>query len=323
MNRFSRHLIVLRLAGLRILSALGTLLLVTILIFAATSFLPGDAAQAILGRSATPEAAAALRHSLHLDQPGWWRFLVWIGGMLHGDPGYSLINHAPVRALIGQRLPHSLLLAGLTALVTVPTALVLGITSAVFRQSWYDRTVASATIAVVSLPEFLVATFAVLVFAVELRWLPALSDTTQVHGPGDFLRAFAMPVISLSCVVIAQMIRMTRAAMCDALDAPYIEMARLKGCGPVRLVLVHALPNTIGALLNIIALSLSGLLGGVVVIETVFDYPGLAKLMVDAVATRDMPVIQACALIFCGTYLVLITLADVASILGNPRRRRS
>ena len=309
--------------GLRVLSGAGTLGLVAVAIFVITTLLPGDVAEAVLGQNATPDSIAALRHALHLDQPAWWRFLLWIGGLLQGDPGRSLVSGLPVRQLIGERLPHSLLLAGLTAMVAVPAALAIGIAAAMFRQSLYDRVVSTLTIGIVSIPEFLVATFAVLLFAVELRWLPALSDTSRVHGVLDMLRAFAMPVISLSCVIGAQMVRMTRAAMVDALDAPFIEMAILKGCGPLRLVLTHALPNTVGAIVNVVALSLSGLLGGVVVIETVFDYPGLAKLMVDAVATRDMPVIQACALIFCAAYLVLITVADLAAILADPRRRRS
>ena len=172
-----------------------------------------------------------------------------------------------------------------------------------------------------SVPEFLVATLAVLVFAVQLRWLPALSFVNDIESLGQLLRAFAMPVLVLCCVIVAQMMRMTRAAVIDQLEAPYIEMVRLKGASPMRMVLAHALPNAVGPIANAVALSLSYLLGGVIIVETIFNYPGIAKLMVDGVSQRDMPLVQTCAMIFCCAYLILVTTADIFGILANPRLR--
>ena len=316
MNRLMLRLIVTRLAV-----SLLTLWIVSVLVFGATALLPGDVAQAVLGQAATPEAVAGLRAAMHLDQPAWLRYLIWLGGLLHGDPGRSLVNHLPVSELIGTRLPNSLLLAALTAAFSVPLALTLGITAAVRRGSLYDRVTSLLTVGIVSVPEFLVATLAVLLFAVKLHWLPALASIRDVHTTAQMFRSFAMPVVSLSFVVMAQMARMSRAALIGTLDSSYVEMARWKGAGPARIVLRHALPNALGPIVNAVALSLSFLLGGVIIIETIFNYPGLAKLMVDAVATRDMPVVQACAMIFCAGYLLLMTLADVVAILANPRLR--
>jgi peptide/nickel transport system permease protein len=213
------------------------------------------------------------------------------------------------------------MLAAATAAVSVPLALTIGITAAMWRGGAYDRAVSMLTLSVVSVPEFLVATAAVIVFAVHLRWLSALSAATDITSVAQFFRVFALPVFSLCCVIIAQMVRMTRAAIIDQLRAPYVEMAVLKGVGPFRVVLRHALPNAIGPIANAVALSLSYLLGGVIIVETIFNYPGIAKLMVDGVATRDLPVVQACAMIFCAAYLVLVTTADVVAILSNPRLR--
>jgi peptide/nickel transport system permease protein len=310
-----------RLIGARLAVMLATLLFISLVVFTITELLPGDVAQIMLGQAATPEAVAGLREALNLDQPAPVRYLHWLGGLLTGDPGISLVNNMPVATLIGSRLGNSLLLASVTAAFSVPIALTLGITAAMWRGTLYDRIVSFFTISVVSVPEFLVATLAVLLFAVHLRWLPALSFANDVSSLGELLRVFAMPVISLSFVVSAQMIRMTRAAVIDTLTMPYVEMAKLKGAGTRRLVLSHALPNAIGPIANAVALSLSYLLGGVIIIETIFNYPGLAKLMVDGVATRDMPLIQACAMIFCTAFLILVTLADITAIVSNPRLR--
>lgn len=305
----------------RLATAAGTLLFVAAAVFVTTTMLPGDVAQEILGQSATPDAVTALRTAMGLDRPPVERFLSWLGGLLVGNPGLSLVNGLPVATLIGGRLSNSLLLAAITAAVSVPLALLLGITAAMLRGSVYDRVVGATTILIVSVPEFLVASLAVLVFAVKLRWFPALSQAPQGHGLLDLMRGFAMPIVTLSFVIVAQMARMTRAAVIDTLSAPYIEMAQLKGARSIRIVLTHALPNAIGPIANAVALSLSFLLGGVIIVETIFNYPGIAKLMVDSVAMRDLPVVQACALIFCAGYLLLVMLADIAAILSNPRLR--
>lgn len=310
------------LVGQRLGIALITLLIVSFAVFFATELLPGDVAEILLGQAATPEAVAGLRTAMGLDEPAIWRFLSWLGGLAQGDLGMSYVNNMAVADLLSGRLMNTLRLAGIVTLVCVPVALALGITAAMWRGSWLDRLVSVATISVISVPEFMVATLAVLVFAVWLDWLPALSFGVDVDSLGDMLRAYAMPVISLSFVVSAQMIRMTRAAVIETINTPYVEMALLKGASRTRMVLGHALPNALGPIANAVALSLSYLVGGVIIVETVFNYPGVAKLMVDAVSTRDLPLIQSCAMIFCLSYLMLITLADMIAILSNPRLRR-
>ena len=309
------------LLGRRIAAAALTLLLVSMVVFAISSILPGDAASEALGQSATPQTIAALRLQLGLDQPAWLRYLHWLFGLLTGDPGRSMVNDLPVKAIIAARLPKSLLLAGLTAAVSIPLALCIGIVSAVYRGSLLDRALNVVTLSMVAAPEFLVATLAVLVFSVKLRWLPSLTLMSDQPSLPEFLRAYAMPVMTLCFVVVAQMARMTRAAVIDQLSQPYVEMAILKGARPARVALSHALPNAIGPMVNAVALSLSYLLGGVIIVETIFDYPGIASLMVDAVTSRDMPLLQACAMLFCAAYLGLVLVADSCAILANPRLR--
>jgi peptide/nickel transport system permease protein len=311
----------LTLLAKRLGAAAMTLLLVSIVVFSITSLLPGDAAQEALGQSATPEAIAALRAEMGLDQPAHVRYGRWLAGMLSGNPGQSLANKLPVSELIATRLPKSLLLAGAAAIVSVPIALLIGIFSAMHRGSRLDRTLSVITLSMVAVPEFLVATVAVLIFAVHLQWLPALTFAPENASLGEFLRAYAMPVLTLSFVIIAQMARMTRAAVIDQLGQPYVEMAILKGVRPTRVVLTHALPNAIGPIANAVALSLSYLLGGAIIVETIFNYPGIASLMVDAVTSRDMPLLQTCAMIFCAAYLALVLLADVCAIVSNPKLR--
>ncbi|RQT04725.1 ABC transporter permease [Burkholderia contaminans] len=313
--------ILIGLIGRRIAVTALTLLIVSAIIFTITNLLPGDAAQAALGQSATPETVAALRQQFGLDMPAHVRYLHWLAGLMHGDFGRSFSGDMPVSELIGTRLPKSLALAAITTAVSVPIALLLGILAAIKRESAVDRVISLGTLSLVATPEFLIATVAVLVFAVKLRWLSALSYGGPIESLHDFLRAYAMPVLTLCAVVIAQMARMTRAAVIEQLSASYVEMAVLKGASPARVVLRHALPNAIGPIANAIALSLSYLLGGVIVVETIFNYPGLASLMVDAVSNRDFPLVQACTLIFCVAYLTLVLFADLCSIVSNPRLR--
>ena len=315
----NRHVLSLVLG--RVIVALITLLIVSFTVFAATEMLPGDIAQILLGQAATPEAVAGLRAAMHLNDPAILRFVRWLAGLATGDLGISYANNMPIADLIGSRLGNSLKLAAATALFSVPIALTLGITAAMLRGSLYDRIVTVVSIGVMSVPEFMVATSAVLIFAVYLKWLPALAFANEIHSFSQMLRVFAMPVITLSFVISAQMIRMTRAAVIETLNTPYVEMALLKGASRRRMVLKHALPNALGPIVNAVALSLSYLLGGVIIVETIFNYPGIAKLMVDAVATRDLPLIQTCAMIFCLVYLLLITIADIIAIMSNPRLR--
>jgi len=298
-----------------------TLLIVSAVVFFIANLLPGDAAQEMLGQSATPEAVAELREAYGLNDPPLTRYVKWLGGLVSGDAGTSLANARPVSELISSRLSQSLMLAGFTALLAVPFAMVLGIVAAMYSGSRIDKAMNIFTLSMVAVPEFLLATIFVLIFAVELNWLPSLSYIPADAGLYDYFRAFAMPVATLCIVLSAQMARMTRAAVLEQLSQPYVEMALLKGSPLSRAVLRHALPNAVGPIVNAVALSLSYLLGGVVIVEVIFNYPGVASLMVDAVTNRDMPLLQACAMLFCTGYLILVLIADISAILANPKLR--
>ena len=309
--------LILRRAGL----ALITLLLVSIVIFTIASLLPGDAAQEVLGQSATADQVAALRTEMGLDRPAALRYAAWLGSLLQGDPGHSFVANLPVGTIIAERLPNSLLLAGLTAAIAVPIALLIGIVAAIRRGRATDRVLNIITLSLIAIPEFLVATIGVLIFSVYLLWLPSIALVSPEATMGEMLRSLALPILSLAAVVIAQMARMTRAAVADQLDRPYVEMALLKGVPYPRIILFHVMPNAVGPVVNAIALSLSFLMGGAIIVETIFNFPGLASLMVNAVTSRDMPLLQACAMIFCAAYLVLMLIADLTAILANPRLR--
>tara|TARA_R110002050_G_scaffold51315_5_gene118028 strand:+ start:127 stop:1083 length:957 start_codon:yes stop_codon:yes gene_type:complete len=305
----------------RIGIALITLFIVSAVVFSISNLLPGDAAQEMLGQSATKEAVAELREADGLNDPPIIRYTKWLGGLITLDAGVSLANARPVSVLIGDRISKSLLLAGITTLLAVPFALFLGISAAMHSGERIDKIINIFTLSMVAVPEFLLATILVLVFAVQLNWLPSLSYIAQDASFYDYFRAFALPVITLCIVLSAQMARMTRAAVLEQLSQPYVEMALLKGSTFSRAVLKHALPNAVGPIVNAIALSLSYLLGGVVIVEVIFNYPGVASLMVDAVTNRDMPLLQACAMLFCLGYLILVLIADIAAILANPKLR--
>ncbi|QUG75260.1 ABC transporter permease subunit [Erwinia sp. E602] len=316
MNRY-----ILKLILRRVGSGLLTLFIVSALVFFITSLLPGDAAQMILGQSATPETVAALRQQLGLDQPLLVRYVSWLAGMVQGDFGTSFASNVPVSQLVSQRIPATFQLAVTTTLVSVPLALAIGITAAMKRGSFLDRALVVSTMAVVAVPEFLIATVAVLIFAVKLQWVPAMSLGSTHQDFLGFLRTFALPVMTLCCVIIAQMARMTRAAIVNQMDSPYLEMTLLKGVSPLRAMLRHALPNAVGPIANAISLSLSYLFGGVIIIESIFSYPGVASQLVDAVSNRDLPVVQMCVMFFAACYLTLLLAADVLTIAFNPKWR--
>ncbi|WP_079730712.1 ABC transporter permease [Novosphingobium mathurense] len=309
------------LIGKRVLSSLLTLFLVSLVIFTVSGLLPGDAAQELLGQSATPEQVASLRHEMGLDRPAHVRYVDWLGGIVRGNAGMSYVANMPVGQIISNRLPNSLTLAGITAVISTVIALTIGISSAINRGGKLDSMLNITTLSLVAMPEFLIATLGVLVFSVKLLWLPSIALVTPDASWGQMLRSMALPVFSLTCVVVAQMARMTRAAVADQLDRPYVEMAKLKGVPFSRIVLFHVMPNAVGPVVNAMALSLSYLMGGAIIVETIFNFPGLASLMVNAVTSRDMPLLQSCAMIFCATYLALMLVADIVAILANPRLR--
>ncbi|MFH1135597.1 MAG: ABC transporter permease [Pseudomonadota bacterium] len=303
----------------RLAVSMVTLLVVTVLVFAGTELLPGDVAEAILGQSATPETVAGLRAQLGLDRPARVRYLCWLTGFVSGDLGTSLASGAPISRLIKERLGNTLFLASITALLAVPSAILLGLLAAMFPGSYFDRVVSILTLFMVAVPEFLTGSLLVLVFAVYLGWLPAIAYITEYRSIGQLLSSLAMPILTLSFTITAQMARMTRATVLNIMDSPYIEMALLKGVSRGRIIFRHAIVNVIGPIANVIALNLTFLVGGVVIVETIFAYPGLAKLIVDAVSTRDFPVVQSCAMVFCAAYILFMLLADIAAIVSNPK----
>ncbi|WP_207265566.1 ABC transporter permease [Pseudomonas sp. GW101-3H06] len=310
---------IFKLLGQRLALGLLSLFAVSVIIFLAVGMLPGDIAQAMLGQSATPQTVAAYRAQLGLDMPALTRFGHWIWNLLQGDLGVSLANQRPIADLVGARLGNTFSLALLAALVSVPLALLLGMLAALYRNSWFDRLLNTSALSAVSFPEFFVAYILILVFAVKLNWFPSISNLSPNASLGEVLERSVLPVATLSLVVIVQMMRMTRASLINLLASPYIEMARLKGISQSRIIFRHALPNALAPIVNVVALNLAYLVVGVVVVEVVFVYPGLGQLLVDSVAKRDIPVVQACSLIFAATYILLNTSADVLSIASNPR----
>lgn len=305
---------VLRRLGLGLL----TLFVITLLIFGAIVLLPGDPAQAILGQAATPETLAALRRELGLDLPAWQRYLNWIGGVLQGDFGVSLASRRPIADLIGTRLWNTLFLALYAAAIAVPLSLALGILAALYRNSIFDRVVNVLTLSSISFPEFFVA-YILIYWLAQSGLFPSIASITPDLSFAEKLHRAFLPALTLTLVVTAHMMRMTRAAIINLLASPYIEMARLKGLSPGRIIVKHALPNALAPIINVVALNLAYLVTGVVVVEVVFVYPGLGQLMVDSVAKRDLPVVQAAALIFACAYVLLNLTADVLSTLSNPR----
>ncbi|MEM8595512.1 MAG: ABC transporter permease [Pseudomonadota bacterium] len=311
--------LILRRIGL----GLVTLLVVSLIVFAGTEILPGDVAQAVLGQGATPETLAAYRAEMNLDRPAYERYGEWLLGLMTGDLGNSLATQRPVSDIIAPRLPKTLLLGGLAALIAVPLAVGFGLYAAMRPGGVPDRSLTTGSIALTSAPEFLVATLLVLAFAIELRWLPAISRVTETTSWGDTIIALLMPVMTLTAAVFAPMMRMTRSAVLNVLSQPAIEMAILKGVPRRTIILKHALPNAIAPIINVIAVNLAYIIGGVLVVETIFSYSGIAKLMVDSVASRDIPVVQACAMFFCAAYVLFNLIADVVSIMANPRLRHA
>ncbi len=314
---------VLQRLGLGIL----TLFVVSIIIFSTIEMLPGDFAKAILGQSATPETVAAFQREIGLDRSAPVRYFEWIGGVLQGDFGNSFASagalgggqERTVISLVAPRLANTLFLAGMAAIIAVPLALALGMLAALYRNSLFDRIVNVTTLTSISVPEFFVAYILMLFLAVKF---PIFYSLSSVSADTPFLERIArcaLPAMTLVLVIVAHMMRMTRAAIINLLASPYIEMSRLKGLAPSRIIYHHALPNAWAPIANVIALNLAYLIVGVVVVEVVFVYPGIGQLMVDAVSRRDIPVVQACALIFAIAYILLNLLADIVSIVTNPR----
>ena len=322
------------LIGRRLLLGLLTLFVVSIIIFAAIEALPGNFAQEILGQGATPEAIAAIERDLGLDKSAVERYFGWLGGVLVGDFGvpFAQLSFAgnfgtanreiiTVADQIAPRFGNTLFLAGFAAAVAVPLSLTIGILAALYRESIFDKAANIFTLSSISSPEFFVAYILILFLAVTNTWFPSFSNVRPDMALGERLYVSVLPAMTLTLVVMAHMMRMTRAAIINLLASPYIEMARLKGVPPWVVIVRHALPNALAPIINVIALNLAYLVTGVVVVEVVFGYPGIGQLFVDSVKLRDMPVVQACCLIFAAAYILLNLTADVMSIVTNPRLR--
>jgi peptide/nickel transport system permease protein len=309
------------LIGRRLLIGVFILLVVSVLVFAGTEILPGDVATAILGQSATPELVALIRERLGLDDPVYLRYLHWLGGLVTGNLGTSLVNGADLGGEVGVRLFNTFFLAILTASVAVPLSIVLGLLSALKPNGALDRTISTVTLALISLPDFLTAIILVTLFAVTWKFFPAIVNIRSDDGITDIMHALVLPVATLVFAVLAHMVRMTRTVVLNVLTSPPIEMALLKGVPRWRILIVHALPNALAPIVNVIALNLAYLIAGIVVIETLFNVLGLGRFTVESVQNRDIPAVQVCAMIFCAVYVLLNLLADVISIIANPRLR--
>lgn len=305
---------------------IATLFVVSIIISLTIAMLPGDFASSILGQSATPETVAAFQREVGLDRSPVSRYIDWIGGIVHGDFGESyasagsLVGHRrEVAEMIEPRLLNTLFLAGAAALIAVPLALILGILAALYRNTLFDRVANIVTLSSISSPDFFLAYILIMFLAVKFPIFVSLANVSPDMPLLDKLYAIALPTFTLVLVILAHMMRMTRAAIINLLASPYIEMGRLKGARPMQIILRHALPNAWAPIANVIAINLAYLVVGVVVVEVVFTYPGIGQLMVDAVSKRDLPVVQGCALVFAATYILLNLLADIVTIVSNPR----
>ena len=312
----------LRLIATRIALGLVTLVAISVLIFGATEILPGDVASAVLGQGATPDALKVFRHELGLDRPAYVRYFEWFFGAIRGDFGVALTNKRVIVDEVTPRFLNTLFLAGYAAIIAVPLAVGLGILAAINEGKIVDRLANVLSLITISVPEFFIAYLLILFFAVNNEWFPSLATVYPEMGLGERLYTTTLPAVTLTMLVTAHMLRMTRTSVLAVMSTPYIEMAFLKGLSRSRIITRHALPNAAAPIISVVALNLAYLIVGVVVVETVFVYPGVGQLMVDAVSKRDLPVVQACGLIFASAFIILNPLADILAILVNPRLRK-
>ena len=303
--------------------ALGalTIVLVSLIIFGAIEALPGDACTAVLQQDARGETLLNCQKELGLDRPATTRYVEWISGALRGDFGMNAHRTKRISEMVGDRVLNSLLLGVCALAVGLPVAFLFGILAALRRDRALDLSVSSIAIAAMTIPEFVSATVLILVFSGWLGWLPGIVTTSASAPIKDFFPEIILPVVVLSMVMTAHILRTVRSSMLEVLDSDYVRMATLKGVPYRRMILVHVLPNALLPAINVVALTVAWLLGGVVVIETVFNYPGLGRLMVSAISDRDLALVQTIALIVASVYVVVNLSADVLTLLANPRLR--
>jgi peptide/nickel transport system permease protein len=313
--------LILRLIVQRLALAVGTLLVVSAIVFFFTSVLPGDIAERVLGRESSAEQRQIFRDQLHLDDPVWQRYGVWVGDVAHGDFGRSLVNNETVTATIGESAKNTLFLSLFAFVLYFPVTIILATIAALFRGKLADSLISVVTLVGLSLPEFVLGTLLIFAFAVHLSVAPALS----IVNPGDDiftrLHATVLPAVTLMVAMAVYAIRMLRDNLIDVLDSEYVRMATLKGVPRWRVVVRHALPNAVGPALNVTALNLTYLIGGVVVVESVFSYPGLGKMLIESISVRDVPVVEATALLAAAVYILSNLVADVLAMMLNPRLR--
>ncbi len=322
-NRLGTRFPLLTMIGRRLLAGMVMLVVVSMLIFAGIQLLPGNAATAILGQTATPQAVKALNLQLGLDQPAISRYLSWLGGVVSGDFGHSFTSRQSIAPVLAYRLGNTLFLAGCTAAIAVPLALLIGFLSVRYQDSWLDQLLSMFTRTAVALPEFFSGYLLILIFSIMLSWLPSNSSISDDMSLSSRLTAIALPCFTLVLAVLGHMSNMTRAALINAQNAAYVDTALLKGISPSGILLRHVLPNAWGPIINVIVLNLAYLMVGVVIVENVFVYPGLGQYMVDSISKRDVPVIQSCALVLAAIYILLNLLADVVALIANPRLRHA
>lgn len=309
------------LVGRRFVLAIVTLFIISLIVFLGVEALPGDAATAYLGQTATPESLDALREEFGLYAPMHERYLKWLGGILKGDLGTSMVRRNPVSEVIGNQLRNTVVLALAAAIVGIPLAIFLGVVAGLARDKWPDIFVSTSSIVGMTLPGFVTATILIYIFAIRLEWFPAITLVPTDSSIRELLPNIVLPIITLTFIMVAHILRMVRTNMIDVMTSDYVQMARLKGVPEKRIVFRHALPNAMLPTINVVAITLAWLLGGVAVIETVFNYPGIGKLMVNSITDRDFPTIQAIAIVLAIVYITVNLAADLLTLVLNPRLR--
>lgn len=309
----------LRLIVRRLALGILTLIAISLLITVGVEALSGDVCTAMMGQMASEDKVAACHRALNLDRPVHLRYIEWLINFAQGDMGKALTNHRDVVDVIGNRVGNTFFLAIAAALIAIPISLVLGVLAALYRNSFLDRSISMITLSGVSVPDFFIAYILMAIFAVSFGFFPAISNIDDSMSLAERITASALPVLTLTLAVSAHMMRMTRASIVSLMASPYIEMAKLKGIKPSRIIVFHALPNAWSPIIQVIMLNLAWLVVGVVIVEVVFVYPGLGALMIDAVFLRDLPIVRATAMIFATVYVILNLLADILSMMSNPR----
>lgn len=311
----------LRLLIRRVLLATVTIAIAVTIVFLAVEALPGDACTAFLGRAAQGNRLLICQEEFGLTRPMAERFFEWVGAALHGDLGQSMARKDTVAELLGIRLRNTALLGLSACAVGIPLAIILGVIAGLWRDRPLDIGLSTFAILIMTIPEFVTGTVLILIFATWLKWLPGIVVTRPTAPLGDFLGDIILPAIALAGIMTAHIMRMVRTCVIDVMASEYVKMARLKGVPYATMIRRHVVPNALVPTINLIALTVAWMLSGVVVIEVVFNYPGIGRLIVDAISDRDMPLVQGIALVLAAIYVGLNLAADIATLLLNPRLR--